>query len=136
MTRDAESDHAINTNFRSQLMTFTIQSLQRTVFFSTVFLFVIASTAFGQRKIETPPGVDYPRDNVTSGYRVDAAWPKGKSAYPWKAMPGIAIDEEGLIWTLNRGEMPVQVYTADGKLVIQWGKNYFWNGCSGFSHRK
>ena len=106
-------------------MTFTIQRLQRAVFYPTVFLFAIASSAFGQRKIETPPGVDYPRDNVTSGYRVDAAWPKEKSADPWKAMPGIAVDEEGLIWTLNCGEMPVQVYTADGKLVKQWGKNYF-----------
>jgi DNA-binding beta-propeller fold protein YncE len=103
----------------------TIARLRRLVFLFTVIVLAIASSGYAQLKIETPPGVDYPRDNVVSGYRVEAKWPQGKSAYPWKAVPGIAIDEEGLIWTVNRGEMPVQVYTADGKLVKQWGRGYF-----------
>ena len=102
-----------------------IAHLQRLVFLFTVIVLALASSGYAQPKIETPPGVDYPRDNVVSGYRVEAGWPQGKSAYPWKAVPGIAIDEEGLIWAVNRGEMPVQVYTADGKLVNQWGKGYF-----------
>ncbi|MEQ1828022.1 MAG: peptidyl-alpha-hydroxyglycine alpha-amidating lyase family protein [Pirellula sp.] len=75
-------------------------------------------------KIEPPP-VDYPRENVSTGYHVDQSWPKGKSAFAWKAMSSIAIDDQGLIWTVNRGEMPIQVYSADGKLVNQWGKDHF-----------
>ena len=106
-------------------MTSTMQGLQRAVFFTTVIVLSIASSGYAQLKVRVPPGVDYPRDNVSSGYKVDADWPKGKSSSQWKAVPGIAIDEEGLIWTLNRGGMPVQVYTADGEFVKQWGKNYF-----------
>ncbi len=91
----------------------------------TLSFFLLAPSVMAQQKIETPPPVNYPRDNVTSGYKVDAGWPKGKSAYPWMAMPGIAVDEQGLIWTLNRGEMPVQIYRANGELVNQWGNGYF-----------
>ena len=106
-------------------MTSTFRCLQRAISFSIVVVVAIASSATAQRQSEPSPPVDYPRDNVTWGYEVDASWPQGKSAYPWKAMPGIAIDDQGLIWTLNRGEMPVQVYTPEGRLVTQWGKDYF-----------
>ena len=105
-------------------MTSKMKRLRWTIF-STVFAVTWTSTSYAQRKIKTPPGVDYPRDNVASGYKVDADWPQEKSPFSWKAMPGIAIDEEGLIWTLNRGEMPVQVYSPEGKLVRQWGRNLF-----------
>ncbi|MBP90569.1 MAG: hypothetical protein CMJ64_28310 [Planctomycetaceae bacterium] len=103
----------------------TRKGIRQTAFCSAMSFFAIASLVDAQQRIETPPPVDYPRGNVSWGYKVDADWPQGKLAYPWKAMPGIAIDEKGLIWTLNRGEMPVQVYTADGKFVNQWGKDYF-----------
>ena len=97
----------------------------RSIFRLALILIGWVPSAYGQTKDEPPAPAQYPRDNVAWGYRVDAEWPKGKSAYPWKAMPGIAVDKQGLIWTLNRGEMPVQVYTADGKLVNQWGQNVF-----------
>ncbi|MGE0757907.1 MAG: peptidyl-alpha-hydroxyglycine alpha-amidating lyase family protein [Pirellulaceae bacterium] len=102
-----------------------LKRLVQLVNYFTLSVVLVAPPAMGQQKIETPPPVDYPRDNVTWGYKVDAAWPTATSAYPWKAMPGIAIDETGLIWTLNRGEMPVQVYNAGGELVTQWGQGYF-----------
>ena len=54
--------------------------------------FAPASSAFGQNTGDPPP-VDYPRYNVTTGYRVDADWPAERSDHIWKAMPGIAIDE-------------------------------------------
>lgn len=135
--RDLESEHLANMNFKRQPMTSTVQCLQRSFFLSTMFVLAISSSGYSQLKSNLPPGVNYPRDNITSGYKVDANWPKAKSAYPWKAMPGIAIDEKGLIWTLNRGEMPVQVYSEDGELVKQWGKGYFQSphqiqfGCQG-----
>lgn len=97
-----------------------------------VFLFFVALSCpvFAQKrpplpeKID-PPLVDYPRANVNFGYFVDEQWPKGKSAYAWKAMSSIAIDDMGNVWTFNRGEMPIQVYSPDGKLISQWGKDYF-----------
>ena len=92
---------------------------------SMMVLLAIGSSCYAQAKPKLPLGVEYPRDNVASGHRVDPEWPQEKSAHSWKAMPGIAVDEHGLIWTLNRGEMPVQVYTNDGKLEKQWGEGYF-----------
>jgi hypothetical protein len=65
-----------------------------------------------------PPEVKYPHINTTTGYRVDPAWPKGKSSYLWEAMAGTAVDRDGLIWTINRGRMPVQVYDRDGNLYL------------------
>ena len=50
----------------------TIARLRRLVFLFTVIVLAIASSGYAQPKIETPPGVDYPRDNVVSGYRVEA----------------------------------------------------------------
>ncbi len=101
--------------------------LNRKHFAATCLLacgFAAASSAFGQNTGD-PPAVDYPRYNVTTGYRVDADWPAERSEHEWKAMPGVAIDENGLIWTLNRGDMPVQVYSPQGELVSEWGRNRF-----------
>ena len=96
----------------------------KTIARSSICIVIAVLARYGHSQNEDLP-VEYPHDNVSAGYQVDADWPRGKSAYAWKAMPGIAIDSMGLIWTLNRGEMPVQVYSADGKLIKQWGKGYF-----------
>jgi len=40
-------------------------------------------------------------------------------------MAGIAIGPGDQIWTFNRGAMPVQVYTPDGKFVRSWGQGDF-----------
>ena len=84
---------------------------------------IFVGTTVAQEK--TVPQVDYPRVNLATGYHVDTAWPAQKPPYPWEAMAGIAVDDEGLVWTLNRGEMPVQVYDAQGKLVRSWGRGLF-----------
>ncbi len=106
-------------------MTFMIARRERLILFSMLIVPAVVSSAYAQPKPRIPPGVDYPRDNMTFGYRVDSDWPQNRSAYLWKAIPAIAIDDMGLIWTVNRGDMPVQVYTADGKLVREWGNGYF-----------
>ncbi|MCH2213242.1 MAG: peptidyl-alpha-hydroxyglycine alpha-amidating lyase family protein [Fuerstiella sp.] len=95
------------------------------MFFCLSIVLATESSVYAQQKPKSLPGVDYPRDNAADGYKVDLRWPQEKSSYSWKAMPGIAIDETGLVWTINRGEMPVQVYTQDGVLVRQWGRGYF-----------
>jgi sugar lactone lactonase YvrE len=35
-------------------------------------------------------------------------------------MAGAAVDADGNIWTLNRGALPVQVFSPDGKLLQSW----------------
>jgi peptidylamidoglycolate lyase len=36
-------------------------------------------------------------------------------------MSSVAIGPDGNVWTFNRGKIPVQVYTQDGRLVKYWG---------------
>ena len=81
------------------------------------------STAAPPKKI-VPPGVNYPRSPLVTGYRVDPTWPR-RAAHPWQAMPGIAVDKSGNIWTVNRGKVPVQVFDPSGRLIRQWGTDYF-----------
>ena len=40
-------------------------------------------------------------------------------------MAGLAVDQKGHIWTVNRGALPVQVFDQSGRLVRSWGKDYF-----------
>ncbi|MEE3368583.1 MAG: peptidyl-alpha-hydroxyglycine alpha-amidating lyase family protein [Planctomycetota bacterium] len=95
----------------------------RTALLSPLLIFLAGALAAQTKK--PPPGVDYPRVSLSLGYQLDATWPRQRSGYAWEAMAGIAVDPAGLIWTLNRGEMPVQVYNTDGKLVRQWGAGMF-----------
>jgi len=68
--------------------------------------------------------VSYPRVNLAIGFDVDPTWPVERDR-GWGAMAGIALDAAGQIWLFNRGEVPVQVYTATGKVVRSWGRGQF-----------
>jgi len=70
------------------------------------------------------PRVSYPRVNLAVGYDVDPSWPTERDR-AWGAMAGIAVDAGGQIWLFNRGEVPVQAYTAEGKFLHSWGKGQF-----------
>src|SRR5687768_4747499 len=59
----------------------------------------------------------YPRADLAAGYVVDPLWPLLKPSIPWGSMAGAALDASGNIWTLNRGQHPVQVFSSEGKLV-------------------
>jgi len=66
---------------------------------------------------------DFPQTQVIQEYEVDPAWPqRPERVQPFGAVSGIAVDKENQVWIYNRGEDPVQVYTADGKFVRTWGK--------------
>jgi DNA-binding beta-propeller fold protein YncE len=70
--------------------------------------------------------VPYPRIDNAVVYKVDAGWPMEKPpGGEWGAMSGVAIAPDGNIWTFNRGKIPVQVYTPQGKLVKAWGAGMF-----------
>lgn len=77
-------------------------------------------TASVQRATRVP----YPRVNLAVGYDVDPKWPALRD-HAWGAMAGIALDATGQIWLFNRGDLPVQVFTAAGKLVRTWGRGHF-----------
>ena len=104
-----------------------MRKVSRPILLVAVISLIAGTTIYGPDSCaqEAIPPVDYPRVNLSTGYRVDPTWPEVKSTYAWKAMAGIAVDDSGLVWTLNRGEMPVQVYSPEGKLVRQWGEGQF-----------
>lgn len=69
---------------------------------------------------------NFARDPVVVEYDVDPSWPnRPDSVAPFGWVAGIAIDSQGQVWVFNRGEDPVQVYTADGEFVRTWGRGDF-----------
>lgn len=72
--------------------------------------------------------VPYPRVENSVGYKADPNWPLEKPPGEWTAaMSSVAVAPDGNIWTFNRGKIPVQVYTPEGKLVKAWGEGMFRN---------
>src|SRR5580692_4791414 len=84
-------------------------------------LFVASSLAFAQ---SAPTAHPYPRIDDTLGYKADPTWPQEKPpGGEWTAaMSSVALGPDGNVWTFNRGKIPVQVYTQDGRLVKYWGQ--------------
>ncbi len=81
---------------------------------------IIGSLALAQ----APPPQPYPRIDNAIGYTVDPTWPKEKvPGGEWAAMSSVAMGPDGNVWTFNRGKIPVQVFTQDGKLVKYWGQD-------------
>ena len=53
--------------------------------------------------------------DLAIGYKADPNWPKEKPpGGEWGAMSSVAIGPDRNIWTLNRGKIPVQVFTPEG----------------------
>jgi streptogramin lyase len=73
--------------------------------------------------------VPYPRIETNVGYKVDPNWPLEKlPGGEWTAaMSSVAIAPDGNVWTFNRGRIPVQVYSPEGRLVKFWGEGMFKN---------
>jgi sugar lactone lactonase YvrE len=68
----------------------------------------------------------YPPQPTVIEYAVDPSWPKRPAEFgPPAAVPGITVDRQDRIWCLNRGKIPVQVYTSEGALVKSWGQGQF-----------
>ena len=80
-----------------------------------------ATLALAQTPAHVPP---YPRIDTAIGYKAEAGWPKEKApGAEWGAMSSVAIAPDGNIWTFNRGKIPVQVFSPEGKLVKFWGQD-------------
>jgi len=76
----------------------------------------------------TAAAPNYPRVDLVPGYVVDPSWPRERVEQPWGEMSGAAIDRDGSIWTLNRSETPVQVFSPDGKLLKKWPNEHVKKG--------
>ncbi len=69
---------------------------------------------------------NYPPQPTVIEYTVDPNWPQRPADLgPPTAVPAIAVDKDDQIWCLDRGEVPVMVYSADGRLVRSWGRGLF-----------
>jgi streptogramin lyase len=70
---------------------------------------------------------NYPHQNVAAGYEVVPNWPARPPDHDhaWHEVSGVAIDEQGLVWIAQRGIVPIQVFSQDGKLVQSWGKGEY-----------
>lgn len=68
----------------------------------------------------------YPPTPTLIEYVVDPAWPKRPAELgPPVAVPGITVDKQDRIWCVQRGEVPVLVYSPEGNLLRSWGKGEF-----------
>ena len=61
------------------------------------------------------------RQMVTS-YEIDPAWPQKPDEFTWGAVPGVVVDMHDRVWISTRSLPAVQVYNADGKFLMAWGK--------------
>jgi DNA-binding beta-propeller fold protein YncE len=92
------------------------------------YLFDLGRTVQAQERVpdlKRAARPSYPRINLAAGYEVDRSWPSRPKEIVWGAMAGIAVGPSEQVWTFNRGTIPVQVYTANGKLVRTWGEGQF-----------
>lgn len=86
-----------------------------------ILMAALGSGVYAQPIPHVPP---YPRTDDTVGYKVDASWPQEKApGGEWAAMSSVAVAPDGNIWTFNRGKIPVQIFTPEGKLVAFWGQD-------------
>jgi hypothetical protein len=67
----------------------------------------------------------YPRNDLAVGYEVDASWPSRPLRYPRGEVSGFAVDGRGRIWSINRGDVPLQVFDREGRLLQAWGQGRF-----------
>jgi len=69
---------------------------------------------------------NYPPESTVVEYIVDPNWPRRPPELGTRgAVPGVAIDEAGNIWCVERCDVPVQVYSPRGELLTSWGKGEF-----------
>lgn len=89
----------------------------------TIGSLVMMAALVGEARAAHP---SYPPEPTVIEYTVDPAWPKRPAEFgPQAAVPSVAVDRQDRVWCLERGKMPVQVYTPQGDLVTSWGEGQF-----------
>lgn len=69
---------------------------------------------------------NYPPKPTVIEYKVDPAWPRRPAEFgPLSSVPAITVDRQDRVWCLERGKVPVQVYSVDGTPLFSWGAGQF-----------
>ncbi|MHB8903246.1 MAG: peptidyl-alpha-hydroxyglycine alpha-amidating lyase family protein [Thermoguttaceae bacterium] len=69
---------------------------------------------------------NYPPQPTVVEYTVDAGWPQRPAELgPRAAVPSVVVDRQDRIWCFERTDVPVQVYSTDGRLLQSWGRGVF-----------
>jgi hypothetical protein len=90
---------------------------------SAITLGLLAAAVVGSVYAATP---SYPPQPTVIEYRVDPDWPQRPAELgPRAAVPGITVDAQDRVWCVERGKVPVQVYSPKGALVKSWGQGQF-----------
>ncbi len=101
---------------------------------SLVMSFACLSTSVAAQDGQGPrPGTDEP---VLTGYKAVAEWPKealgdkGFPSGPWNywQVPSVAVEADGNILVLHRGDYPILEYRPDGSFIGPWGHIQFSEG--------
>jgi len=88
---------------------------------------VFVAVCRGDESLAPPAasGPAYPKINTTVGYQVDPSWPVRPLQHKWGGVSAIAVDPQDRVWVFNRGRMPVQVFSSEGRLLDAWGEGLF-----------
>jgi NHL repeat len=65
------------------------------------------------------------RIDLAVGYSVDPSWPHPSSSGLWGETPGVAVAENGIVWTASRADPPIRAHSLDGELLAAWGAGMF-----------
>lgn len=88
------------------------------------FLFTMIGTIPSAGVPAAPP--NYPLEQTVIEYVVDPHWPRRPAELgPRQAVPGVAVDDQDRVWCVERTDVPVQVYSAEGELLHSWGQGRF-----------
>ncbi|MHC4478908.1 MAG: peptidyl-alpha-hydroxyglycine alpha-amidating lyase family protein [Planctomycetota bacterium] len=60
------------------------------------------------------------RVNMVTWYEPDPLWPQPPAGFTAAAVPGVAVDAQGRVWTFTRSTPPVQVYDDRGRFLFAW----------------
>jgi peptidylamidoglycolate lyase len=94
------------------------RTVRRCALPALAWLFLAGGVCFAQP--------NYPLEQTVIEYVVDPHWPRRPAELgPRQAVPGVAVDDQDRIWCVERTDVPVQVYSAEGELLHSWGKDHF-----------
>ncbi len=87
---------------------------------------VLATWAILTAQLAEADYPNYPPQPTVIEYTVAPQWPQRPAELgPQAAVPSVAVDKNDQIWCFERCDVPVQVYSTDGRLIQSWGRGLF-----------
>ena len=101
---------------------FLTKSTQNTAGIFATTVLVSCSTSEELPTDRDPIIGDNENRQMVTCYEVDPAWPQKPDEFTRGDVPGVAVDMHDRVWMVTRSIPAVQVYDADGKFLMAWGK--------------